>query len=398
MAVKSVPYLLSYLQDLSSRPTSTSITADISINNGAPSSVKTAPSTVLAPSRSRPSLARQPTSAIKNGAPSSVKTAPSTMVLTARLRPSFHSKGGYAGRYLLVNDSALEGDELVLWLTAGRPPTPPSDLRDVRNCTICGATAEKECEGAPCGQSYTAGKEIGGRPTWHEPNLITQSQLKTAPSSPPHCFTRYNDTAFRRAGSGASTIIWGMHMSDELVDWFDQDGHFAATAAATTALRGGGAVKTIDDVGRRGNEGRNRDGLDGAPLLMEMSAVIDCHKSINASELRVLAGRCAAIAYPRVDHRKNISRKARAREADQSMSHEVCFRLGGYPYGASSSCNTYLGLPYPQCPYFARELPQVQDDRKRKTASADILNVQQVRSSLKPDLLIKHVKFHTQDR
>jgi hypothetical protein len=27
-----------------------------------------------------------------------------------------------------------------------------------------------------------------------------------------------------------------MHMSDELVDWFNQDGHFAATAAATTAL------------------------------------------------------------------------------------------------------------------------------------------------------------------
>ncbi|KAJ7889852.1 hypothetical protein B0H14DRAFT_3855605 [Mycena olivaceomarginata] len=45
------------------------ITADISINNGAPSTVKTAPSMVLAPSRLRPSLARRPTSAIKNGAP-----------------------------------------------------------------------------------------------------------------------------------------------------------------------------------------------------------------------------------------------------------------------------------------------------------------------------------------
>ncbi|KAJ7312695.1 hypothetical protein DFH08DRAFT_821858 [Mycena albidolilacea] len=33
------------------------ITADISINNGAPSSAKTAPSTVLAPSRLRPSFA-----------------------------------------------------------------------------------------------------------------------------------------------------------------------------------------------------------------------------------------------------------------------------------------------------------------------------------------------------
>jgi hypothetical protein len=57
-----------------------------------------------------------------------------------------------------------------------------------------------------------------------------------------------------------------------------------------------------------------------------------------------------------------------------------------------------LAFPYPQCPYFTHELPQVQDDCKRKTASADILNVQQVCSSLKPDLLIKHVKFHTQDR
>ncbi|KAJ7795388.1 hypothetical protein B0H14DRAFT_2620978 [Mycena olivaceomarginata] len=286
---------------------------------------------VLAPSRLRPSLARRPTSAIKNGAPSSVK-APSTMVLTARLRPSFHSKGGYAG--LLVNDSVLEGNELVLWLTAGRPPTPPSDLHDVRNFwvfdpekikseySLCSyhhiptsvrktsvggvtffghrdqtpqqecreavlinatAHATEECEGAPCDQSYTAGKEIGDQPTWHEPNLVTQSQLKTVPSSPPHCFTRSVLHARCTAGSGASTIILGMHMSDELVDWFNQDGHFAALRRRQLPC-GGGAVKTIDDVGRRANEGRNRDGaktvdgavltLDDAPLLMEMSAVI----------------------------------------------------------------------------------------------------------------------------
>ncbi|KAJ7855176.1 hypothetical protein B0H14DRAFT_2755153 [Mycena olivaceomarginata] len=55
-----------------------------------------------------------------------------------------------------------------------------------------------------------------------------------------------------------------------------------------------------------------------------------------------------------------------------------------------------LALASPQCPYFTLGLPQVQDDRKCMTASANILNVQQVRSSLKPDLLIKHVKFPTQ--
>jgi hypothetical protein len=42
-----------------------------------------------------------------------------------------------------------------------------------------------------------------------------------------------------------------------------------------------------------------------------------------------------------------------------------------------------LALPSPQCPYFTLGLTQVQDDRKCKTASANILNVQQVRSSLK---------------
>ncbi|KAJ7829377.1 hypothetical protein B0H14DRAFT_3717414 [Mycena olivaceomarginata] len=94
----------------------------------------------------------------------------------------------------------------------------------------------KGCEEARCGQSYTAWKETGGRPTWHK-ILVTQTQhkpLKTAP----HCRhialrgeeqqdeddtssisdDRYNDTASRRpsfryasAASAASTIVQGVH-------------------------------------------------------------------------------------------------------------------------------------------------------------------------------------------